>query len=111
MSNVQFSDMQVINLSMLITIRDNIKRDLVSACCKFGLREDQASFFGDLSIDQIIVIVANIGQECLFPPRQDLVSLLELPVPLAGLITSVHPPHKAASSPKQEAMDQRTKSR
>ena len=25
MSNVQFSDVQVINLSMLITIRDNIK--------------------------------------------------------------------------------------
>ena len=111
MGNVQFSDMQLINLSMLITIRDNIKHDLVSACCEFGLRADQASFFGDLSINQILIIVANVGQECLFPPRQDILSLLKLPLPLSGPITSVHPPHKAASSPPQESFFQRTQSR
>lgn len=33
MSTVQLSDVQLVNLSMLITMRDNIKRDLVSACC------------------------------------------------------------------------------
>ena len=111
MGNVQFSEMQLINLSMLITVRDNIKHDLVSACCKFGLHADQASFFGDLSINQILVIVANVGQECLFPPRQDILSLLKLPPPLSGPITSVHPPHKAASSPPQASSCQRTKSR
>lgn len=98
MGNVQFSDVQLINLSMLITMRDSIKHDLVSACCKFGLRADQASFLSNLSIDQILVIVANVGHECMFPPRHDLVALLELPTPLAGPITAVHPPHKTASS-------------
>lgn len=107
MGNIQFSDVQISNLSMLITIRDGIKRDPVSTCCQFGLRADQASFFGDLSIDQIFVIVANIGQECLFPPRQDLLSLLGLPLPLAGPITSVHPPHKAAFLPPQQSQPQR----
>src|SRR5471032_468078 len=99
MGDVQFSDVQFLNLSMLITMRDSIKHDLVSGCCKFGLHVDQARFLGDLTFDQILVMVANIGHECLFPPRQDLVSLLTLPVPLAGPIASVHPPSQHPSTP------------
>ncbi len=92
MNNVQFSDVQLINLSMLITLRDSIKHDLVAACCKFGIHIDQATFLAAMSLDQILIVVANIGHECLFPPRPDLIALLELPVPLAGPIASVHPP-------------------
>lgn len=110
MSNVEFSDVQLINLSTLMTIRDHIKRDAVSACCKFGLHADQATFLVDLPVDQIFAIVANLGQECLFPPRQDLFSLLKLPASLAGPIASVHPPHKAASPSPQESLRQHTTS-
>lgn len=80
METAQLSDVQLVNLSMLMTIRDHIKRDAVSACCRFGLRAEQANFFAELSIDRILAIVANIGEECLFPPRQDLFALLELPL-------------------------------
>jgi hypothetical protein len=111
MSTVQLSDVQLANLSMLITMRDNIKRDPVSACCKFGLRADQARSFGDLTIDHILAMVANVGQECLFPPRDDLLALLKLPVPLAGPITSVRPPNKATSSAPQESFSQRVYAR
>jgi len=98
MSNVQFSEVQLLNLSALFTIRDSLLHDPISACCKFGLSADQAHFIGTLSIDQILVVVLNVGQECLFLPRQDLVSLLALPAPLAGVMTSVHPPHKATTT-------------
>jgi len=102
MSAVELSNVQLINLSMLLTIRDDIKRDVVSACCKFGLHADQARFFEALSIDHILAIVANVGEECLFPPRPDFFDLLEVPVPLAGPIAAVHPPNKAASrAPKK----------
>lgn len=105
MSTVQLSDVQLVNLSMLITLRDSIKRDPVAACCKFGLHAEQARFFADLSIEHILAIVANVGQECLFPPREDLLALLKLPVPLAGSMTSVRPPKKAAASaPHQGAV-------
>lgn len=107
MSTVQLSDVQLVNLSMLITMRDNIKRDPVSACCKFGLHAEQARFFGDLSIEHILAMVANVGQECLFPPRDDLLALLKLPVPLAGPIMSVRPPKKAAPSAPHAAPLQR----
>ena len=103
MNTVQLSDVQLVNLSMLITMRDNIKRDPVSACCRFGLHADQARFFGELPIDHILAMVANVGQECLFPPRRDLVDLLKLPVPLAGPIASVRPPITAAASPREAA--------
>lgn len=97
MNTIQLSDVQLVNLSMLLTMRDNIKRDPVSACCKFGLQADQARFFGDLPVEHILAIVANVGQQCLFPPRHDLLELLKLPTPLAGPITSVRPAIKAAS--------------
>lgn len=95
MSNLQFSDIQLLNLSALITVRDSIQHDLIAACCTFGLSADQAHLFSAMSIDQILTIVVSVGQECLFLPRQDLASLIELPAPLAGPIASVHPPHKA----------------
>lgn len=98
MSSVQFSEVQLFNLSALITIRDSVQHDLIAACCRFGLSADQARFISTLSIDQILVTVINVGQESLFIPRQDLVSLLTLPSPLAGPIASVHPLHKATSS-------------
>lgn len=102
MKTAQLSDVQLINLSILITIRDHIKRDPVSACCRFGLHAEQARFFADLSIDRILALVANVGQECLFPPRDDLLALLTLPAPLAGPITSVRPRRKKAPSPSQQ---------
>lgn len=111
MSIVQFSEVQLLNLSALITVRDSIQHDLISACCKFGLSADQARLFSTLSIDQILSIVVNVGQECLFLPRQDLVSLVELPAPLAGPIMSVHPPHKAAPSAAPQSLCDTTSSR
>ena len=97
MRSVEFSEVQLFNLSALITIRDCIQRDAISACCKFGISEEMAKCFSALSIDQILVFVANIGHETLFTPRQDLVSLLSLPTSLAGPITAVHPSYKTQS--------------
>lgn len=104
MGNMQFSDVQIINLSLLATLRDSIKQDRVAACCKFGLCDEQARFLESLSIDQILILVANLGQECLFLPRQDIVSLLALPLPLAGPLMSVHPPRHAPYAPQSAAV-------
>ena len=96
---LDLSNVQRMNLSMLLMIRDDIKEDVVSACCKYGLHAEQASWFEKQSIDDILAVVANVGQECLFPPRQDLFELLKAPVPLAGPLAAVHPPSKVASVP------------
>ena len=44
MSNtIHLSDVQLLNLSVLMTIQASIKRDPVAACYRFNLRDDQAS--------------------------------------------------------------------
>jgi hypothetical protein len=92
--NVQLSEVQLVNLSALLAIRDGIKRDPTSTCCQFGIGADETTFFMELLTDRIYGIVASIGHECLFPPRPDLLSLLRLPLPLTSPIAAAHPPHK-----------------
>src|SRR4051812_10921913 len=96
---LDLSNVQRMNLSMLLMIRDDIKEDLVSACCRYGLRADQAGWFKKTSMDVVRAIFEKVGQNFFSPPRQDFFELLEAPVPLAGPLASVHPPNKVASTP------------
>ena len=67
MSNtVQLSDVQLLNLSVLMTIQASIKKDPVAACYKFNLRADQAHRVEGLGQQQLQAIVANRGHESLF---------------------------------------------
>lgn len=98
MRSIQFSEVQLFNLSALLTLRDCIRHDCACACCEFSVSTDQAQYFGALSIDQIFVIVANVGHESLFVPRPDVLALLAAPPALSGALTAVHPPHKSRRS-------------
>ena len=89
MSHVQLSDVQYINLSLLTAIKISTLHDKVGACCKFGLDAAQAEYLASLSADQIWAIVANVGPASLFPPRHDLLKLLQTPLPLAGPLAAV----------------------
>jgi hypothetical protein len=52
-----------------------------------------------MSVQQLMAIVANLGDATLFPPRRDLVSLLDTPLPLVRPLAAVHAPrHVTASS-------------
>lgn len=95
MNTVTFSDVHLLNLRTLITLRDCINADKALASCQFGLHADQASVIGALSIDTILSVVSNVGPEALFLPRRDLLQLLELPRALSGPLLSVHPPQDA----------------
>lgn len=89
MSHVQLSDIQYINLSVLTAIKIGVQHDKVEACCKFSLDAAQAELIGGLNAEQIWAIVANVGPTTLFPPRQDLLNLLQMPLPLTGLLAAV----------------------
>ena len=97
MNHVLLSDVQLTNMTLLLTIRDSIHHDRAAACCRFGLDAAQADRFGSLGIQQIMAIVANVGDATLFPPRRDLIALLDLPPPLASPIAAVHPPQPLAA--------------
>jgi hypothetical protein len=89
------------NLSFLMTIQAGIRQDPVAACYKYRLTAQQAPSIANLPPDQIHTIIANLGHESLFTPRQDLLQLLEAPpgllIPLSAVRES-HP-HDHSSAP------------
>ena len=73
------------------------ERDRVSTCCKFALDAELADYLRTQSLDQLMSFVANVGQTSLFPPREDLLSLLTAPAPLAAPLAAVRLPRALAA--------------
>jgi hypothetical protein len=90
MHQAQLSDVQLTNLTLLLTIRDGVLQDRPATCCKFGLDAAQAERIGALGVQQIMALVANLGDATLFPARRDLLALLDAPLPLARPLAAVH---------------------
>lgn len=91
MAAIQFSELEMFNLTLLLAMRDSIARDADTACGQFGLREDDARYLASLSTTQILATVANVGPQALFTPRVDLFAVMQAPLPLAAPLLAVHP--------------------
>lgn len=89
MDQARISDVQLTNLTLLLTIHDGVRQDPTAACCKFGLDAAQAERIAMLSVQQIMALVANVGDATLFPARRDLLALLDAPLPLARPLAAV----------------------
>lgn len=87
-TQIKISDVQLINLTLLLAIQNSLNQDPTSACYKFHLRTEDMSHMKDLGFEQIQAIVANIDQ-CLFCLRPELLDILHLPPSLAGILTAV----------------------
>ncbi|MDZ7855923.1 hypothetical protein [Sphaerotilus sp.] len=98
------SEVQMANLCLLMTIRDCVLKNAVAACCQFGIAEDLGQLVTALSHAQIFSIIVNLGNECLFLPRQNLSQLLSLPLPLLAPLFAVHPPRPAPLPEASEAL-------
>ena len=90
MSNtVHLSDVQLLNLSVLMTIQASVKKDPVTTCFKFNLSADEAARIDGLRQEQLQAIVANRGHESLFKLREDFWDLLDTPPGLQGALSRV----------------------
>src|SRR6266550_4336330 len=90
MSNtVHLSDVQLLNLSVLMTIQVSVKKDPVTTCFKFNLSADEAARIDGLRQEQLQAIVANRGHESLFKLREDFWDLLDIPPGLQGTLSRV----------------------
>lgn len=91
MGRLELSHVQIANLNMLLLIAECVKRDQAVACSRFGLDADQAEFLSTLAYQEILVLVTHLGDECLFPPRTDLIQVLSWPPQLAAAMLLAHP--------------------
>lgn len=92
MPHAKLSDVQLTNLTQLLTIQRSLRDDYAETCCRFALSADLADHLMALSVPQILALIANVRDETLFPPRRDLEALLAAPLPLSGTLAAVHRP-------------------
>lgn len=92
MNYARLSDVQLTNLTQLLTIQRGLRQDYAETCCRYAMNAVLADLLLELSIPQVLALVANIRDETLFPPRRDLVALLTVPLPLSGTLAAVHRP-------------------
>ena len=97
------NDVQHANFIMLSLIRDAARADLGTACCRFGLTLAQLEAISDLPPDGVMAIIAGMGNEALFFPREDLDRLLRLPAAVSAVLVSAtaRPPARGARGPVQ----------
>ncbi|MBB4730490.1 flagellar transcriptional regulator FlhD [Xanthomonas arboricola] len=90
MNYAKLSDVQLTNLTQLLTIQRSLRQDYAETCCRYALDTDLADRVLELSIPQTLALIANVRDETLFPPRRDLAALLTVPLPLSGTLAAVH---------------------
>ena len=61
MNQVQLSDVQIANLTLLLTIRDGILHDRTAACCRFSLDAMQAERLGTMSVADATAALEAVG--------------------------------------------------
>lgn len=99
MASSPLNDVQRANFIILSLIRDAARDDPGTACCRFGLTLVQLKAISELPPDEVMAIVAGMGNEALFFPRDDLDRLLKLPRSVSAVLASAtrRAPASAAS--------------
>ena len=98
MSEVKLSEVEWINLNVLVVIHSGLQNDRAATCSKFALDAEQADYLRYLNLDDLWSLAIHVGDTTLFPPRADLVTLLSTPRPLAGPLALVRPPTPTGSN-------------
>jgi len=88
MASIPLNDVQLVNFTILTVTHDAAREDPAAACCKFGLNRRQLQTIGDLTPHAVMAIVARMGNELLFAPREDLDVLLTAPASLLPVLAS-----------------------
>lgn len=89
MPHAHLSDVQLVNLTQLLTIKHGLANAPVDTCCRFAIDAALADILHALPVPQVMALIANVREETLFPPRADLKSLLSAPLPLSSTLAAV----------------------
>ena len=92
MAHANLSDVQLTNLTQMLTIQRSLRCEYAETCCRFALDAALAQRLMAMTVPQVLALVANIRDETLFPPRRDLACLLAAPLPLSGALAAAHRP-------------------
>ena len=86
---IAFSDVKYLNLHYLLTVQANLRRDFITTCYRFHLPADAGVKLQDMSVDAIHLLAANVPGESLFKPLDNFCDLLDAPLGLALVMSTV----------------------
>lgn len=95
------TDVQCTNFRQLSAIRLAIEADKVAACFRFAMDAELATQLQRFHLGQLISFVSHVGINTLFPPRDDLLSLLSAPAALVGPLAAARTPRPTLPPPER----------
>jgi hypothetical protein len=102
MASTSLSDVQTLNYTNLLLMRDAAREDLANACCRFGLNREALKEISELKPGDVMTIAINAGDEALFVPRDDLASLLTAHPAVLPVLASAR--ERVAAKPVPQAV-------
>lgn len=85
---LSLSHAQRANLNYLLLLRDAALLDLSGAICSFGVGKRQIAGIANLAPDEILEFVYGLGDQALFVPRSDLLTLFSVPKSVASAVAA-----------------------
>jgi hypothetical protein len=77
------SSVQQSNFAILSRVRDDARRDPITAAFRWGIPTAMLERVGEMSPERLVELVTSLGEESVFVLRADFTEILDLPSDVA----------------------------
>lgn len=82
------SSVQESNFSLLNRVRDDARRDLITATFRWGIPREMLERIADMTPERLLQLVTSLGEEAVFVLRADFSNIIDLPADIARVYAS-----------------------
>ena len=108
-STPQISDIELLNFLGLHVLQKELGRDSASACYSFRLPAESITILKGLSEAEIATLVGNMGQQCMFQLRPELLACANAPPELAAVLAAARNPNALVASKRRDLVHSGTR--
>jgi hypothetical protein len=77
------TSLQESNFTLLSRVRDDARRDLITATFRWGVPREMLERIADMTPERLLQLVASLGDEAVFVLRSDFTNIIDLPADVA----------------------------
>jgi hypothetical protein len=77
------SSVEQSNFALLSRVRDDARRDLITATFRWGVPKAILERIADMTPERLLELVTSLGEEAVFVLRSDFSNILDLPADVA----------------------------
>jgi hypothetical protein len=100
------SSIQASNYSILSRVRDDARRDLITAAFRWGIPAPMLERIAEMTPERLLELITSLGEESVVVLRADFTSILDLPSDVARVwaAATAKRPAGVPSSPRHASM-------